>query len=309
MTATIQDCTTDDLRTSPNSKMFLRSFWYRLVQASAVSSEEMHIYTLSRCFCHHHQLHLPAVASFLLRASLLRQSNASILELLSEALSRPLFIPVVKMCIYDGFASPTRDCSLPAVSIGLTCLDHHIAPLSITMVQWKTLCGRWHVRMYIETRLAPAAESNMLFMHSVLIISLAVQLLPPAHSFGFRVLHAASLPAGSSLAGQQPGSVWQRRLACHCSAVLSIYPRRPCKGQATDQSGASPAPTWLLTHGRGCCSPHSYTWHSLLRCTPGLECQQSTRESAQLHLACRHRPHIARSCRRKQSIMHHATCI
>ena len=139
MTATIQDCTTDDLRTSPNSKMFLRSFWYRLVQASVVSSEEMHIYTLSRCFCHHHQLHLPAVAPFLLRASLLRQSNASILELLSEALSRPLFIPVVKMCIYDGFASPTRDCSLPAVSIGLTCLDHHIAPLSITMVQWKTL--------------------------------------------------------------------------------------------------------------------------------------------------------------------------
>ena len=52
MTATIQDCTTDDLRTSPNSKMFLRSFWYRLVQASAVSSEEMHIYTLSRYFCH-----------------------------------------------------------------------------------------------------------------------------------------------------------------------------------------------------------------------------------------------------------------
>lgn len=48
MTATIQNCTTDDLRTSPNSKMFLRSFWYRLVQASAVSSEEMHIYTLSR---------------------------------------------------------------------------------------------------------------------------------------------------------------------------------------------------------------------------------------------------------------------
>ena len=48
MTATIQDCTTDDLRTSPNSKMFLRSFWYRLVQASAVSSEEMHLYTLSR---------------------------------------------------------------------------------------------------------------------------------------------------------------------------------------------------------------------------------------------------------------------
>ena len=48
MTATVQDCTTDDLRTSPNSKMFLRSFWYRLVQASTVSSEEMHIYTLSR---------------------------------------------------------------------------------------------------------------------------------------------------------------------------------------------------------------------------------------------------------------------
>ena len=48
MTAIIQNCTPDDLRTSPNSKMFLRSFWYRLVQASAVSSEEMHIYTLSR---------------------------------------------------------------------------------------------------------------------------------------------------------------------------------------------------------------------------------------------------------------------
>ena len=62
MTATVQDCTTDDLQTSPNSKMFLRSFWYRLVQASAVSSEEMHIYTLSRYFCHQHQLRLLIVA-------------------------------------------------------------------------------------------------------------------------------------------------------------------------------------------------------------------------------------------------------
>ena len=53
MTAVIQNCTPDDLRTSPNSKMFLRSFWYRLVQASVVSSEEMHIYTLSRCFPQH----------------------------------------------------------------------------------------------------------------------------------------------------------------------------------------------------------------------------------------------------------------
>lgn len=48
MTALIQECTPDALRTSPNSKMFLRSFWYRLVQAEAASSEEMHIYTLSR---------------------------------------------------------------------------------------------------------------------------------------------------------------------------------------------------------------------------------------------------------------------
>ncbi|CAL5228946.1 g12177 [Coccomyxa viridis] len=72
MTATIQDCTTDDLRTSPNSKMFLRSFWYRLVQASAVSSEEMHIYTLSSFFL---QLTLLDLECSMLPASLLAAAS------------------------------------------------------------------------------------------------------------------------------------------------------------------------------------------------------------------------------------------
>lgn len=48
MTAVVQKSTCDDLRTCPNAKMFLRSFWYRSVQGRAISKEEMHIYTLAR---------------------------------------------------------------------------------------------------------------------------------------------------------------------------------------------------------------------------------------------------------------------
>ena len=48
MTAVVQQFTSDDLRTAPNAKMFLRSYWYRSVQAGTTSGEEMHIYTLAR---------------------------------------------------------------------------------------------------------------------------------------------------------------------------------------------------------------------------------------------------------------------
>jgi hypothetical protein len=48
-TAVVQSSTCDDLRTCPNAKMFLRSFWYRSVQGKVISKEEMHIYTLARC--------------------------------------------------------------------------------------------------------------------------------------------------------------------------------------------------------------------------------------------------------------------
>ena len=49
MTAVVQQFTSTDLRCAPNAKMFLRSFWYRSVQAGTMSSEEMHVYTLARC--------------------------------------------------------------------------------------------------------------------------------------------------------------------------------------------------------------------------------------------------------------------
>ncbi|CAL8462949.1 g2483 [Coccomyxa elongata] len=50
MTAVVQTSTCDDLRTCPNAKMFLRSFWYRSVQGGAINKEEMHIYTLASFF-------------------------------------------------------------------------------------------------------------------------------------------------------------------------------------------------------------------------------------------------------------------
>ena len=37
------------LKSAPNAKMFLRSFWYRATLKDVVSADEMHIYTLARC--------------------------------------------------------------------------------------------------------------------------------------------------------------------------------------------------------------------------------------------------------------------
>ena len=48
MTAVVQRFTSADLRTAPNAKMFLRSYWYRSVQAGTMCGDEMHIYTLAR---------------------------------------------------------------------------------------------------------------------------------------------------------------------------------------------------------------------------------------------------------------------
>ena len=49
MTAVVQRFTSPALRTAPNAKMFLRSYWYRSVQAGTMGADEMHIYTLARC--------------------------------------------------------------------------------------------------------------------------------------------------------------------------------------------------------------------------------------------------------------------
>ena len=38
----------EHLKTSPNTKMFLRSFWYRATLKQVVTADEMHIYTLAR---------------------------------------------------------------------------------------------------------------------------------------------------------------------------------------------------------------------------------------------------------------------
>ena len=40
--------TPDFVRTAPNAKMFLRSFWYRAVTEHFLHSEEMHLYTIAR---------------------------------------------------------------------------------------------------------------------------------------------------------------------------------------------------------------------------------------------------------------------
>ena len=40
--------TPDFVKTAPNAKMFLRSFWYRAVTEHLLHSEEMHIYTVAR---------------------------------------------------------------------------------------------------------------------------------------------------------------------------------------------------------------------------------------------------------------------
>lgn len=39
----------EQLKRSPNTKMFLRSFWYRATLKGVVHADEMHIYTLARC--------------------------------------------------------------------------------------------------------------------------------------------------------------------------------------------------------------------------------------------------------------------
>ena len=38
----------EHLKASPNTKMFLRSFWYRATLKQVVTADEMHIYTLAR---------------------------------------------------------------------------------------------------------------------------------------------------------------------------------------------------------------------------------------------------------------------
>lgn len=48
MTAVVHSFTSAALRTAPNAKMFLRSYWYRSVQAGTMCDDEMHIYTLAR---------------------------------------------------------------------------------------------------------------------------------------------------------------------------------------------------------------------------------------------------------------------
>lgn len=39
----------EHLKRSPNTKMFLRTFWYRATRTGVLSADEMHVYTLARC--------------------------------------------------------------------------------------------------------------------------------------------------------------------------------------------------------------------------------------------------------------------
>ena len=52
LTNLIRDETPEHVRTAPNAKMFLRSFWYRAVIEGLLHSEEMHLYTLARLMPH-----------------------------------------------------------------------------------------------------------------------------------------------------------------------------------------------------------------------------------------------------------------
>lgn len=49
LTAIIQQETPEYVRTAPNAKMFLRSFWYRAATEGLLNSDEMHLYTVARC--------------------------------------------------------------------------------------------------------------------------------------------------------------------------------------------------------------------------------------------------------------------
>ena len=48
VTAVVQASTPACLRSGPNAKMFLRSFWYRSVVSGLLTQDEMHIYTVAR---------------------------------------------------------------------------------------------------------------------------------------------------------------------------------------------------------------------------------------------------------------------
>ena len=60
-TAELQGRIMPELRAAPTAKLFLRTFWYRLLQGELASSEEMHLYTVARC-SFGHQLTAPAAA-------------------------------------------------------------------------------------------------------------------------------------------------------------------------------------------------------------------------------------------------------
>lgn len=48
VTAVVQASTPACMRSAPNAKMFLRSFWYRSVVTGVLTADEMHIYTVAR---------------------------------------------------------------------------------------------------------------------------------------------------------------------------------------------------------------------------------------------------------------------
>ena len=47
-TSELQQHIPKDLRTAPTAKMFLRTFWYRLLQADLAAADQMHLYTIAR---------------------------------------------------------------------------------------------------------------------------------------------------------------------------------------------------------------------------------------------------------------------
>ena len=47
-TAEVEQHIPDDLRLAPTAKMFLRTFWYRLLRAELAAADQMHLYTVAR---------------------------------------------------------------------------------------------------------------------------------------------------------------------------------------------------------------------------------------------------------------------
>ncbi len=48
MTQAVASTSPEHVQDAPNTKLFLRSLWYRAIMSTLLSSDEMHLYTVAR---------------------------------------------------------------------------------------------------------------------------------------------------------------------------------------------------------------------------------------------------------------------